>query len=59
MQPNERRNVILEQLNKHQKIDIEALAAELNVSAMTIRRDLAYLEQKEQVIRTHGGCCSQ
>ncbi|MBU8788712.1 DeoR/GlpR family DNA-binding transcription regulator [Bacillus glycinifermentans] len=55
MQPNERRNVILEQLNKHQKIDIEALAAELNVSAMTIRRDLAYLEEQEQIIRTHGG----
>ena len=55
MQPNERRDVILEQLKKHKKIDIEALAAELNVSAMTIRRDLTYLEEKEQIIRTLGG----
>ena len=55
MQPNERRNVILEQLNKNEKIDIDALAEELNVSAMTIRRDLNYLEEQEQIIRTLGG----
>lgn len=47
--------MILEQLNKHKKIDIDALAAQLNVSSMTIRRDLAYLEEHKQVIRTHGG----
>ncbi|MFP7170930.1 DeoR/GlpR family DNA-binding transcription regulator [Terribacillus halophilus] len=55
MQPNERRNVILERLNKNEKIDIDALAKELDVSAMTIRRDLNYLEEQEQIIRTLGG----
>ncbi|SNZ02850.1 transcriptional regulator, DeoR family [Terribacillus aidingensis] len=55
MQPNERRNVILGKLNENEKIDIDALAAELNVSAMTIRRDLNYLEEQKQIIRTLGG----
>ncbi|MBD1382208.1 DeoR/GlpR family DNA-binding transcription regulator [Metabacillus arenae] len=55
MLPKERRNMILEQLNKNEKIDIEQLVEQLNVSAMTIRRDLAYLEDEEKIIRTHGG----
>jgi DeoR/GlpR family transcriptional regulator of sugar metabolism len=55
MQPNERRNVILGKLNENEKIDIDALAVELNVSAMTIRRDLNYLEEQKQIIRTLGG----
>jgi DeoR/GlpR family transcriptional regulator of sugar metabolism len=37
------------------KIDIEQLVSQLNVSAMTIRRDLSYLEENEKIIRTHGG----
>lgn len=53
--PKERREQILQQLNENGKIEIEDLVNELNVSAMTIRRDLAFLEETEQIIRTHGG----
>ncbi|MCM3717818.1 DeoR/GlpR family DNA-binding transcription regulator [Fictibacillus phosphorivorans] len=53
--PKERRNEILKQLNAKGKIDIEDLVRELNVSAMTVRRDLAYLEENNKIIRTHGG----
>lgn len=55
MQPKERRKWILEQLSKEEKIDIDEMAAQLNVSAMTIRRDLAFLEEEEKIIRTFGG----
>lgn len=55
VQPSHRRKLILDELNEKEKVDIEQLASELNVSPMTIRRDLSYLEQQEQVIRTHGG----
>lgn len=55
MMPKERRNEILKQLNANGKIDIEDLVSKLNVSAMTIRRDLAYLEDNDKIIRTHGG----
>ncbi|GAA0485426.1 DeoR/GlpR family DNA-binding transcription regulator [Salinibacillus aidingensis] len=50
-----RRQLILERLAEVEKIDIEKLAEELDVSTMTIRRDLSYLEEQEEVIRTHGG----
>lgn len=55
MLPKERRALILEHLNEHEKVDIEQIAHELQVSTMTIRRDLSYLEEKDKVIRTHGG----
>lgn len=55
MMPKERRNQILKQLHANGKIDIEDLVNQLNVSAMTIRRDLTYLEENEKIIRTHGG----
>jgi DeoR/GlpR family transcriptional regulator of sugar metabolism len=55
MMPKERRNEILKQLSANGKIDIEDLVSQLNVSAMTIRRDLAFLEENEKIIRTHGG----
>jgi DeoR/GlpR family transcriptional regulator of sugar metabolism len=55
MMPKHRRDLILKQLSKDGKIDIEQLVSQLNVSAMTIRRDLAYLEENNKIIRTHGG----
>lgn len=55
MLPIERRHQILSRIWEDGKIEIEALAHELNVSAMTIRRDLATLEEEEKVMRTHGG----
>ena len=59
MQPQNRRKVILEKLKKDGKVDIEQLIDELKVSAMTIRRDLTFLEAEEKVIRTHGGAIPQ
>lgn len=53
--PQERRKWILEQLSQDEKIDIDQLAERLNVSAMTIRRDLSTLEEEEKIIRTFGG----
>ncbi|MDA8227967.1 MAG: DeoR/GlpR family DNA-binding transcription regulator [Desulfitobacterium hafniense] len=55
MLPAERRNHILKMLNKNSKIEIEVVAVELNVSPMTIRRDLALLEEQGLAYRTHGG----
>lgn len=55
MQPNERKTFILNELHETGKVEIDALAAALNVSTMTIRRDLTLLEEAGEVIRTHGG----
>ena len=50
-----RRNVIREQLTLSSSISISEISARLGVSEMTIRRDLAILEQRSDVRRTHGG----
>lgn len=55
MLPIERKQRILSRIMQDGKIEIESLAEELNVSGMTIRRDLAVLEQEGRVVRTHGG----
>lgn len=55
MLPAERRNFILDVLQRTGKIEIETVAAELKVSSMTIRRDLALLEEQGMAHRTHGG----
>ncbi|WP_175059569.1 DeoR/GlpR family DNA-binding transcription regulator [Thermococcus sp. 2319x1] len=51
----ERRAKILELLRRHKSMTVSELAKILNVSEPTIRRDLAFLESKRQIIRTHGG----
>ena len=51
----ERRNYIIEILNRDGRVIIEDLAKILNVSDMTIRRDLQYLEDHKLITRTHGG----
>ncbi|ASS98007.1 MULTISPECIES: DeoR/GlpR family DNA-binding transcription regulator [Geobacillus] len=55
MLPKERREWIERQLMTQGKVDIEKLSQQLNVSTMTIRRDLAFLEREGKVVRTHGG----
>lgn len=55
MQPEERRNYILDRLKENEKVEIEELEKVLNVSSMTIRRDLKHLEAEDKIIRTHGG----
>ncbi len=54
----ERRAKILEFLRRHKSMTVSELAKILNVSEPTIRRDLAFLESKRQIIRTHGGSYS-
>jgi DeoR/GlpR family transcriptional regulator of sugar metabolism len=51
----QRRQHILDQLNRHGGALIADLAAQLRVSDMTIRRDLAGLERDGLVERVHGG----
>jgi DeoR/GlpR family transcriptional regulator of sugar metabolism len=55
---NERRKWIENQVNTTGKVDIDELSETLNVSSMTIRRDLAELEKDGKAIRTHGGAVS-
>lgn len=55
MQPSERRQWVLEKIELEGKVEIDSLSNELNVSPMTIRRDLDQLEEEGSVIRVHGG----
>ena len=50
-----RRNAIKEQLQEHKSVTITDLAARLNVTKETIRRDLRTMEESGELIRTHGG----
>ncbi len=56
---NQRQDSILELLARRGRLNVEELAAELSVTAMTIRRDLAALEKAGVLTRTHGGCVLQ
>lgn len=51
----ERREEILNILEKSGSISVEKLSKLLYVSPPTIRRDLSYLEEEGKVHRTHGG----
>lgn len=50
-----RRNAIKEQLQERKSVTITDLAARLNVTKETIRRDLRAMEEAGELIRTHGG----
>ena len=57
MKPDERQNEILAILRAMQKeFRVEELAEMLDVSELTIRRDLQQLTDDKSIIRTHGGC---
>jgi len=51
----ERWNALLELLGRDGRIEVEEAAAELAVSAATIRRDLDELAQQQMLTRTRGG----
>ncbi len=51
----QRRARILEMLEKEGQVQVEQLRQAFNVSAVTIRNDLAHLEKKNLLIRTRGG----
>ena len=50
----ERHNLILELLRQEGSIPVAELAERLNVSSVTIRKDLTLLEEKNLLYRTHG-----
>lgn len=51
----ERYRVIIRELEIKNKINVVDLAAKLNVTPETIRKDLSVLEQKKKLRRIHGG----
>src|SRR5512134_1974324 len=53
--PVDRRHVILERVADEQTIHVGALARELRVSEMTIRRDIRRLERDGFLRQTYGG----
>lgn len=52
---NERQNKILKILGKDDQISVNILAEKLNVSSVTIRQDLKFLETEGLLKRVHGG----
>ncbi|RSD16400.1 DeoR/GlpR family DNA-binding transcription regulator [Amycolatopsis eburnea] len=55
MARHERLSTLLDMLGQREKIDVEDVAAELDVSAATIRRDLDHLAEQQLLTRTRGG----
>jgi DeoR family transcriptional regulator, aga operon transcriptional repressor len=51
----ERHQYILSKLKKEGKVNVLELCDHLNVSSVTIRKDLKLLEDKNLLFRTHGG----
>jgi DeoR/GlpR family transcriptional regulator of sugar metabolism len=52
---NERQNTILELLGRKDQTTVKQLALDLNVSSVTIRQDLNFLESEGLLKRVHGG----
>lgn len=50
-----RRQTLRGLVNQNGFVSVAAVAADLGVSEMTIRRDLGQLERQKLVVRTHGG----
>lgn len=55
MIPAERHMKIIELISKHGSVQVDELAKTLDVSLMTIRRDLEKLKQEGRIDRCHGG----
>ncbi|MBD2784420.1 DeoR/GlpR transcriptional regulator [Xenorhabdus sp. DI] len=55
MSPPERRDFIYRHLHEHRTVSISALVELLNVSHMTVRRDIRTLEEEGKVISITGG----
>ncbi|WP_018628402.1 DeoR/GlpR family DNA-binding transcription regulator [Niabella aurantiaca] len=51
----ERHQHIMDSLKKKGMVQVLDLCQELDVSSVTIRKDLQFLEDKNQLFRTHGG----
>ncbi|MCF0238077.1 MAG: DeoR/GlpR transcriptional regulator, partial [Sphaerochaetaceae bacterium] len=55
MLPLKRQELILQELQENRFVQVKTLAKDLNVSELTIRRDLDILGTKGLLERTHGG----
>ena len=55
MKSNDRRDQILVELRKKDSISLEELMKHLGASPASIRRDLAQLQHRGLIRRTHGG----
>lgn len=51
----ERHKKIIDKINKEGQVKSQVLCDELNVSSVTIRKDLKFLEDKGMLYRMHGG----
>jgi DeoR family transcriptional regulator of aga operon len=51
----ERRQHILSLIQKNGRVLVDELSTDLDLSKITIRKDLDYLQSKDLVVRTHGG----
>lgn len=51
----ERHQQIIDRLQKEGKVNVADLCTDMNVSSVTIRKDLKLLEDKGLLFRTHGG----
>jgi DeoR family transcriptional regulator, aga operon transcriptional repressor len=56
---NRRQQLIIDELDEHNFAKVNELCEKLNVSAVTIRKDLQYLENTGLLYRTHGGASKQ
>ncbi len=54
----ERRKKILEEVLKKGTVTVHDLSQKFNVSYETIRKDLNYLSEKDQLVKSHGGAIS-
>lgn len=55
MTPLERRRTIVRMLRQSGAVNVRQLAEELNVTRVTIRADLDFLERRGLVVKSHGG----
>ena len=54
MTKDERQNAILDNLMKSGSVQVTDLSAQLDVSSVTIRKDLTELEKEGKLYRSHG-----
>ena len=60
MLKTERQNAIIRKVEADKRVSIKSMKEALNVSEVTLRKDLMELEQKGFLLRTHGGAvCKQ
>jgi DeoR family glycerol-3-phosphate regulon repressor len=55
MKIKKRQTKLIELVRRQEKVSVEALAAQLDASRETIRRDLSQLAQSGKILKVHGG----